>query len=527
MVLLNILLRSIENFALTPEDKTMNKNIDSLEKKAKQGIVSSQRKLGVRYAHGDGIEKNLDKAYYWLGKAEAQGDVEAQCYLGLLYYEIRDFTKALHFLQTAASQGLADAEFYMGKLYYKGEGVEQSFEKAREWWEKAAKQEYPAASYYLSCLYYEGKGVSQNKKSALLLCWQSAQLRFSKAQFALACKFLFGDDIPQDFTKAQQWWIKAASQGHIEAQFNLGNIYGQGQNAIQDILRSYAWFSLVLKNENDAEQLQQEAEKFIASLEMQMTKEQLSQRFFSVEKLKEEMKTINSSVNNSDILSTRFLIHKAIAELQGYWELSLIKFDIPKTKEEAVTKYEKTKDYYLSADSDKNLRETKIKREFHLLSVVALIHNQEDKLKETIRKECWRSFFSEIVDQEKSRKEMTVGNLCAEQLKTSKIFFFKLSENPFKKSNSIALCNEMSTQIKHGYSGSLIIWRGLLKDYYTGFKCFWQNIHRKLKDQQTWNDDEDINDDAKKEFLETEKAIDDAINSLEESLENFTPHPIK
>jgi hypothetical protein len=45
--------------------------------KAAAGDATSQRRLGLRYIKGDGVEKDLAKGREWLVKAAAQGDTEA------------------------------------------------------------------------------------------------------------------------------------------------------------------------------------------------------------------------------------------------------------------------------------------------------------------------------------------------------------------------------------------------------------------------------------------------------------------
>jgi len=48
-----------------------------LEMSAEAGFVQAQRALSEMYAKGEGTEKDLEKAKYWLGKAAEQGDEDA------------------------------------------------------------------------------------------------------------------------------------------------------------------------------------------------------------------------------------------------------------------------------------------------------------------------------------------------------------------------------------------------------------------------------------------------------------------
>ena len=84
---------------------------------AEKGYVKSQALLADIYHSGDGIEKNLEKAFYWY--------------------------------QKAARQGYSHAQFILAGMYYLGEGVEKNIEKALYWARRAEEQEYPLAPLLL------------------------------------------------------------------------------------------------------------------------------------------------------------------------------------------------------------------------------------------------------------------------------------------------------------------------------------------------------------------------------------------
>ena len=46
----------------------------------------SQFRLSSLYYNGDVVERNLEKARYWIEKSVEQGNSNAQCILGLLYW---------------------------------------------------------------------------------------------------------------------------------------------------------------------------------------------------------------------------------------------------------------------------------------------------------------------------------------------------------------------------------------------------------------------------------------------------------
>ena len=79
----------------------------------------------------------------WRLPAE-QGDVEAQTYLGVMYYKGRgvsqDYAEAMRWFRKAADQGDVEAQAMLGVMYYKGQGVSQDYAEAARWVRKAAEQ---------------------------------------------------------------------------------------------------------------------------------------------------------------------------------------------------------------------------------------------------------------------------------------------------------------------------------------------------------------------------------------------------
>ena len=100
------------------------------------------------------IEKRF-KNYY--EKAADKGNVNAQYYIGKLYYKgkgiEKDYKKAFEYLKKAAEQGHVDAQYNLGVCYIEGFGVEKADQrKAIEYWEKAANQGLDAAKEALKKL---------------------------------------------------------------------------------------------------------------------------------------------------------------------------------------------------------------------------------------------------------------------------------------------------------------------------------------------------------------------------------------
>ena len=59
-------------------DAQERQEIDELRERAELADCEAQRMLGLRYASGDGVEKDLDAAIHWLLQAGEAGDMQAQ-----------------------------------------------------------------------------------------------------------------------------------------------------------------------------------------------------------------------------------------------------------------------------------------------------------------------------------------------------------------------------------------------------------------------------------------------------------------
>jgi hypothetical protein len=79
----------------------------------------------------------------WYAKSAAQGFAKAQYQLGKCYKNgegvAKDVKKAFDYFSRAAKQGNADAQLALGKCYLKGRGTAADKAKAKQWFQKAVK----------------------------------------------------------------------------------------------------------------------------------------------------------------------------------------------------------------------------------------------------------------------------------------------------------------------------------------------------------------------------------------------------
>ncbi len=106
--------------------------------------------VGVLYAGGRGVSRNLQQAARWYRRA--------------------------------AEAGYAPAQFNLGSAYLEGNGVAADKRQAFAWWTKAAAQNHPQSLFNLATLYLQGDGVAADRAKALELYRQAAQQGDERAQ---------------------------------------------------------------------------------------------------------------------------------------------------------------------------------------------------------------------------------------------------------------------------------------------------------------------------------------------------------
>jgi hypothetical protein len=132
-------------------------DIQRLKLQAEQGDVEAQCDLGIMYCLGQGIQQDHTDAAKWFRLAAEQGLAEAQHDLGVMYRNgqgvQQDHTDAAKWFRLAAEQGLADAQNNLGLMYNDGQGVQQDHREADKWYRMAAKQGNDMALFNLGLMY--------------------------------------------------------------------------------------------------------------------------------------------------------------------------------------------------------------------------------------------------------------------------------------------------------------------------------------------------------------------------------------
>lgn len=151
--------------------------IKELIAKADAGDAEAQCLLGIRYYQGDGVEKDIDKAVKWYRLSAAQGYARAQRNLGHRYClgegVQQDYLEAIRWYKLAAEQKDSAAMAELGTMYSEGVGVPRDYQEAFRWLKLGAELDEFKAMLQLMYAYYEGLGTEVDKKEACYWAYKS------------------------------------------------------------------------------------------------------------------------------------------------------------------------------------------------------------------------------------------------------------------------------------------------------------------------------------------------------------------
>ncbi|KAB0265541.1 tetratricopeptide repeat protein [Microvirga brassicacearum] len=132
--------------------------------------------LSRLYRDGQGVRRDLKKAFDLLTRAATAGYVPAQTDLGVTHAlglgTKADPAKAAYWYGKAADQGEVIARTNLARMKEIGDGIPKDEKGAVELYEKALKD--GRAQYYLGKMYQDGRGVKADRLSALTFIRKAA-----------------------------------------------------------------------------------------------------------------------------------------------------------------------------------------------------------------------------------------------------------------------------------------------------------------------------------------------------------------
>ncbi len=152
---------------------------------AEDGNFVAQYNLGVMYANGRGVPRDLEKAATWFQRSAEGGDARAQFNLGNLYARgegmPRNLSRAAEWYAKAAEQNLPDAQYSLGRLYYMGAGVKPDLVEAYVWMSLAADQGVTLAGRALLAIAKTLRPALLEHARARVRDWRANHARLSAA----------------------------------------------------------------------------------------------------------------------------------------------------------------------------------------------------------------------------------------------------------------------------------------------------------------------------------------------------------
>ena len=101
---------------------------------AEEGLDLAQYNLAILYFTGQGVEKDIERAFKWT--------------------------------LAAAQQGHTAAQFNLASLYSEGDGTKKDMDKAVEWFTHAARAGHPISAFILATMYRDGDHVKRDRVQA-------------------------------------------------------------------------------------------------------------------------------------------------------------------------------------------------------------------------------------------------------------------------------------------------------------------------------------------------------------------------
>ena len=266
------------------------KAAELFEKAAKAGHRRAQLNIGILYARGQGVARDLVQARAWLEKAAAGGDAYALYALGRAMEDgygpaQPDFTRAADLYRQAAEKGHPLAGLRYGLALNEGAGIKKDPAAAQRWLIFAQERGVPEAALAMGDMAARtpaSRDKEANTKvvqSAVAWYQVAANAGVPSAQFKLANAYFSGVGASRDSAQALTWYTRASLQGLPEAQHALGVMLIGGVVGPSDPVEGFKWLLLAEKgNHPDSRSVREKAAEKIPERDRKRA-EALAQRF--------------------------------------------------------------------------------------------------------------------------------------------------------------------------------------------------------------------------------------------------------
>ena len=203
---------------------------------AERGDSSSMLMIGLFYAQGSNVTKDLTAAEMWIRKGrelgDPDGDATLRVFLSVACREYAvgkagrvDGNKAIQMAEEAETLGDKEVFFKLGQAFSHGSNQKDHQEQAFLCYKRAAGNGIPAAYAALGLCYEAGLGGEEDIEKAVALYKKAADANdpFGMAHYGYA--LANGEGCKKDEKAAMSWLIKAAMQGDRGAILTLKEDY--------------------------------------------------------------------------------------------------------------------------------------------------------------------------------------------------------------------------------------------------------------------------------------------------------------
>ena len=195
---------------------------------AASGYVKAEAAVATCYWNGEGTERDYKAAAYWKEQAAIHGDAHSMFAMGIMRHFGLDGNKncyeACQWFRLAAQNGCGDPSFEPGVIEEEGCGPKVSV----KWIRSAAEAGNVDAIYWLAACYRCGSGVFPNRQKYYDLMVVAAERGNSLAKCILGCDKWY-NSVSGSRNEGLEMVREAEKQGNVTAYVHLDKLDKTGK----------------------------------------------------------------------------------------------------------------------------------------------------------------------------------------------------------------------------------------------------------------------------------------------------------
>lgn len=258
----NINCKEYLGYAYSNEERIgidIKKSIEYYENAVESGSVFAKHKLVFIYLYTPELEyRNYEKGFRYIQELADENIGEAQYLLGKIYYESnysvpeveKDYQKAIYWLEKSFENGIVTAAADIGNIYSNEEYGVINYEKSLEWYKKGIENGDVTCITNLGSSYLLGLGVEIDFDTAIEWYDKAIEKGDVLAEHCKAETLEEEDYHGRDLEQAIYWHKSAASKGHIGSEYSLALIYLIKYEELRDEEEGLKWLNLAVEHEH-------------------------------------------------------------------------------------------------------------------------------------------------------------------------------------------------------------------------------------------------------------------------------------